>query len=219
MNDDNLVDYYRKRASEYEKIYFQADSEFREENRNLGNVLKNLFSVRRVIEIACGTGYWTQFVAETAKSIVATDLVPEVLTIARKKTYKCPTVFDIEDAYHLSYSENVFTGGFATFWFSHIPKNRIDQFITGFHRVLQRGAKVCFADNVLIKKDEKTLIMKPNDENTYKLRYLKDKSEHIITKNYYTPDQLVNIFKKHTNDFTYENIHIGNRIWYVKYDL
>ncbi|MHA2250135.1 MAG: hypothetical protein ACXAD7_07225 [Candidatus Kariarchaeaceae archaeon] len=28
MNDDNLGDYYRKRAHEYEKVYFQADSEF-----------------------------------------------------------------------------------------------------------------------------------------------------------------------------------------------
>ncbi len=65
MTDDaRLVDYYAKRASEYERIYEKP------ERQNDLEILRNLFrktlAGRNVLEIACGTGYWTQVVAQTA---------------------------------------------------------------------------------------------------------------------------------------------------------
>src|ERR1051325_5535846 len=59
-------------------------------------------SGQRVLEIACGTGYWTEVLARTATSVMATDLNDEVLEIARRKPDPDGKVrFQREDTYHL----------------------------------------------------------------------------------------------------------------------
>ena len=37
---------------------------------------------RNVLEVACGTGFWTRKLALQARSVVATDAAPEMLAIA-----------------------------------------------------------------------------------------------------------------------------------------
>jgi len=214
-----MDDYYRSRAEEYEEIYHRDDHVRQEEQRKIADTLKKIFKDRRVIEIACGTGYWTQFLSETAQSIVATDIVQEVLKIAKRKQYKCPVSFRTEDAYNLSFENGSFNGGLANLWFSHIPRNKIDSFLKGFHRVLQPLSRVFIADNVYIAGVGGELITKEGDENTYKLRILKDGSENLILKNYFSVKELIKIFDKHVEGFDIKNIFYGKCFWYVTYEL
>ena len=64
-----LETYYAKRAREYERIYEKAERQ--EELAWLRERLPQLFANRHVLEIACGTGYWTQYLAKTAASVTA----------------------------------------------------------------------------------------------------------------------------------------------------
>ena len=70
MFETKMADYYAKRASEYERIYQkperQADLE------KLQAILTEVCAGLDLLEIACGTGYWTQYARSSAKSIVAT---------------------------------------------------------------------------------------------------------------------------------------------------
>jgi ubiquinone/menaquinone biosynthesis C-methylase UbiE len=84
LNTD-IVTYYRDRAKEYEEIYFKPERQ--EELKKLEDILKNVFKDKTVIEIACGTGYWTEKISETAKSIFATDINNLVLEVALSKKY------------------------------------------------------------------------------------------------------------------------------------
>ena len=215
----DMEDYYRRRAEEYEEIYYRDDADRQEEQKKIANKLKETLTGRRVLEIACGTGYWTQFLSKTAQSIVATDIVQEVLEIAKRKQYKCPISFLKEDVYNLSFEDNSFNGGLANFWFSHIPKDRIDPFLKGFHRLLQTGSKVFIADNVYIPGVGGELIKKEGKENTYKLRRLKDGSENLVLKNYFSTNKLLKIFSKHVKRFSGENVFYGNYFWYITYEL
>jgi len=55
-----------------------------------------------VLEVACGTGYWTQSVARGADATLATDLNTEVMEIARLKHYgKCDIQFLQSDTFLL----------------------------------------------------------------------------------------------------------------------
>jgi demethylmenaquinone methyltransferase/2-methoxy-6-polyprenyl-1,4-benzoquinol methylase len=78
-----LEAYYAKRAREYERIYDKAERQ--DELAWLRGRLPALFEGRRVLEIACGTGYWTQFIARNAVHVNACDINESVLEIAREK--------------------------------------------------------------------------------------------------------------------------------------
>ena len=94
--------YYGARAEEYERIYHREDANFQEELAHLSAIIKKQVEGRRVLEIACGTGYWTQIAAETASQIVGVDIRPEVLHIAESKPWPKGNASFIEgDAYEV----------------------------------------------------------------------------------------------------------------------
>lgn len=214
-----MKNYYKKRAQEYEEIYYRDDPVRQREQRRIARALKRTMAGRSVVEVACGTGYWTVFASKTAKKITATDAVNDVLEIARQKKYGCPIEFRVEDAYKLSFPDNAFTAGLANFWFSHIPKQKIKTFLKGLHRVLRGGSYVFMADNVYMPSVGGKLVRKSGDQNTYKLRKLKDGSETLVLKNYYTANELLEIFRKYDFSITIKNVFYGKCFWYVSYQL
>jgi demethylmenaquinone methyltransferase/2-methoxy-6-polyprenyl-1,4-benzoquinol methylase len=75
-----LADYYAARVTEYEQVY--AKPERQADLARLRLVVAEFARERRVLEVACGTGYWTVELARTAKSVVATDIGEAVLAVA-----------------------------------------------------------------------------------------------------------------------------------------
>ncbi len=73
----DIVEYYRRGAGEYEEIYEWRDPHRHEEQRLLGEAMKRSLRWRRVLEVACGTGYWTRVISESAQEITATDIGEE----------------------------------------------------------------------------------------------------------------------------------------------
>lgn len=209
--------YYGARAEEYERIYHREDAEYQQELTLLSDILKKQVEGRRVLEIACGTGYWTHIAAETATQLVGVDIRPEVLRIAESKSWPKGNAFFKEgDAYELSEIKGEFDYGLANFWFSHIPRNRIDSFLQGFHERLGSGAQVFIADNVYVSGRGGELITHENSEDTYKRRELADGSKHEILKNYFTYEELNDIFRPLSQHL---RIFVGGSFWYVSYTV
>lgn len=222
MDEDfSLIEYYRRRAPEYESVYGRFDPEIENENQVTAEILKQYLKGRRVLEVACGTGYWIHFLSYTAKEIKATDINKEVIDLAKQKKFNCSVSFQIMDAYNLAFEDKKFNAGLANFWFSHIPKKRINQFIKEFHRVLQPGSRVFITDNHNFQLSGYLgkLVTKKGDENTYKLRQLRDGSEHLVLKNYYTINELVKIFSNHVKGFSKSNVQSSKYFWRVVYEL
>lgn len=85
--------------------------------------------------------------------------------------------------------------------------------------MLANHTKVFVADNILFNNDASQLIVKPNETNTYQLRSLKDGSKHEIRKNYFTPEEIVAIFKHHLPNFSADNYYADHYFWYVTYTV
>ena len=185
-NDARLGDYYAKRAGEYERIYQKP------ERQNDLAILRKLcaqtFAGHNVLEIACGTGYWTQAVSQTAKAILATDINEEVLQIARAKKYGCEVRFQKADAFDLTPSwQNNFTAGLAAAWWSHLRKSQIKSFLQHFHQLFPPGSLMVFLDNRFVPGSNTPISRADDESNTYQLRKLEDGTEYEVLKNF--PDE------------------------------
>ena len=180
---ETLEKYYARRAAEYEKIFEKP-----ERQADLGRMrtdIPALFKGERVLEIACGTGYWTPLIAEQAESVLATDFNEEPLAIARSKTYRKANVrFARADAYALPAWPEKFSACYAGFWWSHVPLGRIDEFLRGLATRLDAGAKVAFMDNRYVEGSSTPLSRKDAEGNTYQQRRLADGSSHEVLKNF-----------------------------------
>ena len=60
----DLLTYYAARAAEYENVY--AKPERQSDLARLRETVPAYFVGRRVLEVACGTGYWTRLIAPHA---------------------------------------------------------------------------------------------------------------------------------------------------------
>ena len=56
--------YYAARAPEYDSVYRKPERQA--DLRAIEQWVPSRFVAARVLEIACGTGYWTQFIAPVA---------------------------------------------------------------------------------------------------------------------------------------------------------
>ena len=79
----NMAAYYAKRAASYEDVY--AKSERQDDLPVVRDWVRNAVAGHRVLEVACGTGYWTEQLAQTAAFVLATDINEEVIEIAQSK--------------------------------------------------------------------------------------------------------------------------------------
>ncbi|MDH5787655.1 MAG: class I SAM-dependent methyltransferase [Candidatus Bathyarchaeota archaeon] len=213
--DEALRRYYDEQANVYDDMYMRSDLEWRRELEAVTDAMAKALSGRRLLEVACGTGFWTEIVAKVARDIVAIDISEKMLTIARKRKVRSANVeYRRGDAYALAEVSDEFNAGLANFWFSHVPKARIDEFLHGFHKKLGKTAVVFMADNVYVPGIGGQLVTKVGIEDTFKLRKASDGSEYEVLKNYYSSDTLRRLLSPKTSDL---KVHEAKYFWWVQY--
>jgi ubiquinone/menaquinone biosynthesis C-methylase UbiE len=164
---------------------------------------------RRVLEVACGTGFWTHGVAQHAERVLATDAVSEMVREAQARTYERANVeFALADAYTLEGVPGGWDGGFHMQWFSHVPRSRISEFLSAFHRRLKPGAVVVFGDNKDRGED-------PDSEgNRYQDRVLPGGARYRIIKNCPDETELRDCLRPYASAVEFRHFE---RDWFVSY--
>lgn len=184
-----MHDYYAARASEYDRIYQKPERQ--PDLAALKKWLPGQFADARLLEVACGTGYWTQFIAPVAAEIVAVDTSVETMDIARSRVPANKVKFIVGDAYRLPTDQGMFNAGFAGFWFSHVPRTRQREFLVGLGARLRPGAKVILIDNLYVIGSSQPIFETDAEGNTYQMRVLDDGSTHRVLKNFTTESDLL----------------------------
>lgn len=188
----DMVSYYAERAAEYERIY--AKPERQPDLQRLRQILGSLFQGRDVLEISCGTGYWTEAIASSARTMVATDINDEMLNVARNKHWASAAIeFCRADSYALPDFGRHFSGGFAGFWWSHIPQRKLAGFLAGFHARLEPGALVAIADNRYVEGSSTPVSRVDANGDSFQTRQLADGSIHEVLKNFPSPSELESV--------------------------
>ena len=196
--------YYARRAAEYERIYDKPERQA--DLARLREELPALFDGERVLEIACGTGYWTPLIAARAQSVTAVDYNEETLKIARSKRYpKNNVTFQQGDAYALPEWPGPFSGCFAGFWWSHIPLSRIDGFLEALAKRLAPGSRVAFLDNRYVEGSSTPVSRRDAEGNGYQTRRLADGTTHEVLKNFPTAGQMEKRLGRHGGEVRFTN--------------
>ena len=184
-NDTHLTDYYAERATEYDAIYRKPERQ--EDIKLLSKLLSNLLQRRHVLEVACGTGFWTQYLATQSKTITATDYNEAVLAIARDRLANRNNVrVEQADAFALDNVTGDFNAGLAAFWWSHLTKTQTDLFLKTFHAKLLPGSLVVITDSRYVEGSNTPISCTDSEGNTYQKRVLSDGREFKVLKNFTT---------------------------------
>jgi len=189
--ESRVESYYAARASEYDRVYLKPERQ--SDLRAIECWLPTKFAGARVIEVACGTGYWTRLIAPVASHILALDAAPETIRIAKSRVPEEKVDFLVGDAYALPEHVGPFDAAFAGFWFSHVPKTRQREFLLGLAARLEPGAKVVFLDNRYVEGSSSPVTSRDAEGNTFQTRQLSDGSTHKVLKNFPSEAELLEL--------------------------
>lgn len=214
--EQGMKAYYASRAPYYDAVYErperQADLAWMRQR------LEHQMADQCVLEVACGTGYWTQFVAPVCKALCAIDATPEPLALARMRSAVNGVEFVLADAYSLPSNLGKFTAAFAGLWLSHVPIARRAMFLKNLHSSLEPGARVVFFDNSEVQCRDFPVVERDAEGNTFQQRELRDGTRHQVLKNFPNEAELVAMiagfgasphFQKLDNFWWFEYLAVG----------
>ncbi len=147
--------YYQARAGEYDESYSRQGryDQGPERNARWFAELNEVFTVLdafqlkgEVLELAAGTGTWTQHLVRTASTVTAVDASPQMLAINRAKVASPCVSYVLADLFSW-HPERVYDAIFFGFWLSHVPREWLDDFLRSCVAMLHPGGKVFFVDN------------------------------------------------------------------------
>lgn len=183
--------YYTDMAIDYDIASGYTDEQSEKQRVRMKQRYQKFVKGHKVLEIACGTGYWTKVIAKTACSVLATDINETMISIARKKLVRYKNVnFKITDAYALNGIPDQFSASFSHWWWSHIPKIKIRAFLTNLHKKLQPGARVLFTDHLPGYTHEKIKVIHNKYGDRLEERFLKNRKKCYIIKNFPTKKEI-----------------------------
>ena len=199
----NIADYYDKRAKEYDHFY--AKPEYREDVAAIASELSQIFSSKKVLEIACGTGYWTDAIARVADHVTAIDINDSVLDIAQKKLRNTSNVtFALKDLYEMEPTDK-YDALFAGLIWSHIGKEKLFFFLDQIMSLVHPGGTVFFLDQRFVAGKNTPVSKMDGFGNTYQERNLNDGSSYTIMKNFPTEESVRSKLKFCCNQVAFIN--------------
>lgn len=205
VEDDALITdqvaYYRARAPFYDEwwqrrgAYDRGPEVAAEWDRQIDQVegALRVFSVGgNVLELAGGTGWWTERLAESADQLTVVDSSPEVLEINRKRTGRADVDFVVADLFAWV-PETSYDVVFFSFWLSHVPRRRFAAFWSMVRSCLSPGGRVFLVDNRSDPQTQESEFKDPyvlQYEADRHVRRVNDGREYNVVKVMYEPDEL-----------------------------
>ena len=201
MTDQRLladqIAYYRARAGEYDE-WFLREGRYDRGPDHRARWFGEIETIRRalsaaiagadVIELACGTGLWTEQLARENRQVYAVDASPEAVAINRNRIGTANVQYEIVDLFSWTPAAQ-FDAVFFAFWLSHVPPVKFDAFWRTVRSLLKPGGRAFFVDSLL----EQTSTAKDHqglDDSGVVHRKLNDGREFDIVKVFYQPEQL-----------------------------
>jgi SAM-dependent methyltransferase len=190
MITEQSAQYYAKSASNHDRVYDKPErqDDLEDMRERLGTALDG----HTVLELACGTGYWTRVIMESAKHVHATDINPEMLAMAALRALPAEYVtFSQADAWDLpeALAKDI-TAIFIGFWWSHIKREDQDRFLAQLRAKFGSDMLLVLLDDSWVEDESPTIARTDLQGNTHHIFVTGDGERYEVTKNYPTDSYL-----------------------------
>jgi SAM-dependent methyltransferase len=192
----SMIDYYEARAPEYDDWYLRRgryargaihDAAWNAELDSAGRWLDGLPWNGEIVELAAGTGWWSPLLASRGElslydaSLAALDRARERLVAHSLRAH-----LHVRDAW--AEPDRSVDGLFFGFWLSHVPRERLGDFLALARRWLKPDGRFAAIDSLPDAASGAADHPEPLDDLA--TRRLADGREFTIVKVYYSPDEL-----------------------------
>lgn len=191
------LDYYRARAAEYDQWWLRQGRFDRGPAANAGwfadveaaeAALRDFAPGGHILELAGGTGIWTQVLLPHATSLTVVDAAPEMIALNEARLGAGHAKYIEADIFEWQPPRQYDTIFFG-FWLSHVPEALFDDFWRMLRAASAPGGRVFFIDSL----PDSNVTPSPQEVqagSSIIRRRLNDGSEHHIYKIYYAPENL-----------------------------
>ncbi|SFC56635.1 class I SAM-dependent methyltransferase [Massilia yuzhufengensis] len=192
MNTNPVASFFSTIAEHYDSQFHDESDEDRQDD--LDDVAEQVAELMRghtVLELGCGTGYWTDVLAESAESVLATDISEEMLAVARGHGEGLENVqYRVVDALNLPTDLGKFTAVFAGFLWSHLKREDQDAFLAGLRARIGSNTLLVLIDDEYVEGVSPTVARTDAQGNTWANFTDVEGNRHELPKNYPTDSAL-----------------------------
>ena len=199
---DEQVEYYRARAPEYDKWFARSGRYDRgaEASRRWSAEVEEARAVLdqvpidgvEVLELAGGTGIWTERLVARAGHLTVVDASPEMLERNKQRLARRSSLVEyvVADLFEWE-PERPADALVAAFWVSHVPRRVLDSFLARVAGMLKPGGALFFLDS---RREQSSTALDhtlPREGDEVMVRKLDDGREFHVVKNFWGPGELV----------------------------
>ncbi|NMM38981.1 MAG: methyltransferase domain-containing protein [Glaciimonas sp.] len=171
-----------------ERVYAQPDRQ--DEFALLRERLAELVQGHKVLELACGSGYWTAAMAGAADFVLATDNNPLMLTAAQARDLPGRKVQLAQiDAFEVDFAED-YTACFAGFFWAHVKREQQTDLLARLRKITGKDGLLILIDDNYLEADTAPVARTDAEGNTYQIETLADGERYEYVKNFPTDSAL-----------------------------
>jgi demethylmenaquinone methyltransferase/2-methoxy-6-polyprenyl-1,4-benzoquinol methylase len=192
----SMLRYYDERASEYEDAYvlgtgtasIQDPEVFRREAALLAGIVER-FARGRLVDLACGTGYWLPYYAARCPSITMIDQSPRMLKQCQAKVAELAAADRVsiihDDVFVQAFDPRAFDSAFIGFLISHLTEEQEQLLFERLRAMLDSEGHFLVFDSVYSSERARV-----NAKSERQERRLNDGTRFEIYKRYIDRDDI-----------------------------
>lgn len=191
------IDYYRARADEYDEWWHnqgrydkgaEINQQWRDEGQQVRDALHKIPQQNHILELACGTGIWTQELLKIGEKVTCVDASSEMIAINQAKVQSERVSYIQADLFTWQ-SEQQYDMIFFSFWLSHVPNEQLTDFLQRVSAMLKPDGILFLVDSQATNQATANNQTMPSDTPIHQ-RILNDGRQFQIIKVFYEPNAL-----------------------------
>lgn len=195
MDKNPIIAYYDSVAGWYDTLRDDYSEEQQEDLQEAHEQISTLLAGHRVLELGCGTGAWSEVLAETAEYVLATDISVNMFDVARMHgddldnvEYRQVDALNLPD--DLDSSGDGFSAVFMAGLWSHLTREQGDALLQSLKKRLGKDVLLVIFDDAYVEGESATIARTDLQGNTHEFKTDAEGIRHELVKNYPTDSSL-----------------------------